>query len=315
MRIRRQRAWSPIPTPVKILLSLVLIVGMSFSLAWVWHTTQQSVAAEAAENAGDAAEAEATQDTASGQQPALETAAAPQAAPATSAPSPEPASEGSEADGDEESEAPAEMEGAVPQSEPVSQSYFDDAIFFGDSISTGIPLYHIADNAAVVAMTGINTDNINYKQAIDPGDGNRVTFIEAAKLHGPRSKVYILLGGNGIGYDKETFISGYKQFLDSVKELYPDAIIYLQGMTPVTADYVNEFDPELDNDKIDDYNIEIMELARREKVYYLDIGSALKDETGTLPKEASPLDGMHFSPEYYHKWFDYLKTHTVEAKK
>ena len=38
----------------------------------------------------------------------------------------------------------------------------------------------------------------------------------------------------------------------------------------------------------------------------------MKDENGMLPDEASPADGMHFGPDYYTKWFEYLKTHTVE---
>jgi lysophospholipase L1-like esterase len=214
-------------------------------------------------------------------------------------------------------DAPVTLEksSAVPESEPVEPSYFDDAIFFGDSISTGIQLYHIADNAAVVAMTGINPYNVNTNAVIpvEVGSEERVTFLEAAKAYGERGKVYIMLGGNGIALDKELFIDGYRTFVESVKKMYPNAVIYLQGMTPVTADYVNEYDPslEIDNATINDYNLEILALAEEQGVYYLDVGSALKDESGALPKEASPLDGMHFSPEYYVKWFDYLKAHTV----
>lgn len=201
----------------------------------------------------------------------------------------------------------------VPASDPVDSSYFDDAIFIGDSISTGIPLYHIADNAAVVAVTGINPDNINYKKCVDIGEEERVTVLEAAATHGARSKVYIMLGDNGIGYEKQSFISSYRLFVDSVKKLYPDAVIYLQSMTPVVEGYVNQFDPTMNNDKIDEYNRAIMELAEQESVYYLDVGSALKNKNGALPDEASPVDGLHFSAEYYQKWFDYLKTHTVSA--
>lgn len=314
MRVIRQRGHNRIPLPLKIILSVTLIVGMSFSLAWVWHTTQQSVAAENIQEP----------------QPADSPSVPPEdEAPAVSQVTVQTADLPEESDAEQsgEAEQPEDagqtvFDGAVPKSDPVGQSYFDDAIFIGDSISTGIPLYHLADNAAVVAMTGINTDNINYKEVIDrisvglEGEG-RVTFIEAAKQYVPRSKVYIMLGGNGIGFDKETFIDGYETFLGSVREVFPDAIIYLQSMTPVTADYVNEFDPELNNAKIDDYNLEIMALAKRFGAYYLDVASALKDETGALPKEASPLDGMHFSPEYYNKWFDYLKTHAIkdEVKK
>lgn len=300
MRVQRQRSGNRVPLAVKILISLLLIVGISFTLAWVWHTTQQSALTEPGEGRW------------------VETEAPSQEEPSQAAQAAAPPSEESEESAGEESAPPAAQplfEGAVPASAAVDKSYFDDAIFFGDSISDGIKLYNVADNAAVVAMTGINTDNINYKKVIDVGGEERVTILEAAVQEGPRKKVYIMLGGNGIGFEKASFIKGYRTFVDSVKEMYPDAVIYLQSMTPVVDDYVNEFDPEMNNQKIDEYNLEILALAKSEQVYYLDVASAFKDENGALPDEASPVDGIHFVPEYYHKWFDYLRTHTVEDKK
>lgn len=308
MRIQRQRDYNRLHPLLKIGLGIVLVVGVSFCLAWVWHTTEFSAAMEEQSL------------------PLRE----PFELPVSSEPEiqePEPKPEPEEPSSSPELESSGEMESsvpdsqvlfpdAVPPSDPVGADYFDDAIFFGDSITTGIPLYHIADNAAVVAMTGINPENINYKECIEvtteDGAEQLLTVLEAARLlYGERNKIYIMLGGNGTGYDKETFISNYKRFLDSVKAQYPGATIYLQSMTPVVEGYQNRFDPGLNNDKIDEYNLEIMALAKREKVFYLDVASALKDETGALPKEASPVDGMHFQPEYYMKWFDYLKTHTV----
>lgn len=292
LRIYRQQG-SSYPL-MKILLAVVLLVGISLSLAWVWHTTQQKSIAPPSQN----------QNNPSG---LLESVSSTTASPSASEPEAAPPEKPPE-------QTPASLSGAVPASEPVENTYFDDAIFFGDSISTGISLYHIADNTAVVAMTGINPDNINYKEVIDADDGSdrRLTVLDAAKAHGARKKVYIMLGGNGIGYDIKTFITGYRTFLTSVKAQYPDAVIYLQSMTPVVADYVNEFDPTMNNEKIDTYNLEICKLAQEEGVYYLDVASAFKDETGALPKEASPVDGLHFTPEYYAKWFAYLKKHTVE---
>ena len=37
---------------------------------------------------------------------------------------------------------------------------------------------------------------------------------------------------------------------------------------------------------------------------------AIKDENGALPADATS-DGLHIGTDYYIKWFDYLKTHTV----
>ena len=203
---------------------------------------------------------------------------------------------------------------ALPQNpKKVTKSYFDDALFFGDSLSVGIPLYHVMDNTAVIAFQGINPININTKEAVDvKGDGNRVTMLNAAKAQYPdRKKVYIMLGGNGLDLDEESFISGYKTFLQSVKQAYPGAKIFIQTMTPVT-DNAHLVYPSVSNEKIDRYNLAIMALAQEEKVYFVDVAAALMNAEGKLPLEASPADGMHIGGEYYHKWFDYLMSHTVE---
>ena len=44
----------------------------------------------------------------------------------------------------------------VPESDWASTSYFDDAVFVGDSITDGIKLYGVMNNATVIAHTGIN---------------------------------------------------------------------------------------------------------------------------------------------------------------
>ncbi|MFR1480880.1 MAG: hypothetical protein ACLSB9_36975 [Hydrogeniiclostridium mannosilyticum] len=48
----------------------------------------------------------------------------------------------------------------VPKSPPVTDSYFDDAVFIGDSISEGIELYGLMDNATIVAHTGLNPQTV-----------------------------------------------------------------------------------------------------------------------------------------------------------
>lgn len=305
MRVQRRRSQSRFAPLLKILLCLVLIVGMAFCIAWVWQTTERAVEEESPPVSADA----------SPPPDPVPDEAVPSVSESAPVPPPEEESEPPEESGEEAPPADKPVfDGAVPESAAVDNRYFDDAIFLGDSISTGIPLYHVADNAAVVAMTGIGPENISTKECIDIGGERRVTVLEAAKAHGERAKVYIMLGGNGLGNSKDAFVAGYRTFLDAVKEQYPKAVIYLQSITPVVEGYVNEIDPTIDNAKIDEYNLEIMALAKQEHVYYLDVAEALKDETGALPAEASPYDGMHFSPEYYARWFAYLKTHTIATE-
>lgn len=202
---------------------------------------------------------------------------------------------------------------ALPQTaQKTDKSYYDDALFFGDSISVGIPGYHVMENAAVVAFQGINTININTKEVIDVnGDGNRVTMLQAAKTQYPdKSKIYIMLGSNGLGYDKQPFIQGYADFIDAVKAAYPGAKIYIESMLPVTVNAHTVY-PTVSNEKINEYNIAIMELAKSKGAYFVDTAVSVMDDAGRLPTEASPSDGMHIGPEYYLKMFDYLSWHTA----
>lgn len=200
--------------------------------------------------------------------------------------------------------------GQVPESEAVTDSYFDDAAFVGDSITEGVALYEVMSNATVIAAKGINPDTVFKEDQIRTKDGY-VSVLQALEQADP-AKIYILFGANGVGwFTPEHFRESYSEFVDEVKAQHPDSIIYLQSITPVTKDYTGSSDQEINNDKINEYNQIIAEIAEEKGVYYLDIASALKGEDGCLPDEASN-DGMHFTPEYYLKWFAYLKTHTVQ---
>ena len=201
------------------------------------------------------------------------------------------------------------FEGAVPESAAVSQNYFDDAVFVGDSITEGMTIYSGMSNAKILAYTGINFSTISTTPVLKQEDGTRVTIMD--ELGKARyNKVYVMLGGNEVGYmDENSFIQRYEKVLEQVEALQSGAIIYVQSMTPVTE--TNGYN--LDNDRIDEYNQAILEMCKRRGLYFLNVAECMKDSRGMLPTEASPKDGMHFGQEYFDKWFAYLKTHTVDG--
>ncbi len=201
------------------------------------------------------------------------------------------------------------FEGAVPVSDWVSSDYFNDAVFVGDSISTGIELYGVMDGTTVLAGTGANLGSVYTEPYVKQEDGSRIAIMDGLKQAQFR-KVYILLGGNEVrDVEKSRFIERYASLLDDVKELQPDALIYVQSILPVTRN--NNYN--MDNDRIDEFNQALLTLCGEKQVYYLNVAECMKDENGMLPDAASPADGMHFGPEYYNKWFDYLKQHTVSV--
>lgn len=196
----------------------------------------------------------------------------------------------------------------VPLQPRVDNSFFNSAMFVGDSITTGIDLYSIIKGAPVVAYTGINTNTVLTRQVIKTSQG-KITFLQQMAKYNPKH-IYIMMGINGIAFQsKSNLISGYSKFVDKVKAQHPNAIIYLQSILPVTAKKQSK-DGRFANSKINDYNAAIAKLAKEKGVYYLNVAEAFKDGSGNLPAAASS-DGIHFGPAYYRRWIEYLKTHTV----
>lgn len=197
----------------------------------------------------------------------------------------------------------------VPLQPCVDNSFFNDVMFVGDSITTGIDLYDIVNGCSVIAYTGINTSTILSKAVVRNKQGTKVTFLNAMKEYNPKH-IFIMLGINGIAFQsKENFLTGYRQFVDAVKAQHPNAIIYLQSILPVTNKKQNS-DSRFANSKINSYNEGIQALALEKNVYYLNVAEAFKDAYGNLPSKASS-DGVHFGPAHYRLWIEYLKRHTV----
>ncbi len=200
----------------------------------------------------------------------------------------------------------------VPVSQKVDISYFDDAMFIGDSITDGISIFAPSNNATVIANTGINPSTMLTSKVFELPSGETVTLLDAAKEVDAK-KIYIMIGANGISWiGKESFINQYSQIVQRLKEDHPEAIIYVQSILPVTKAR-SDSEPTLSNLKIDDYNASLLEMTQELEVYYLNVAEAIKDSTGSLPHEASPNDGIHFGAPTYQKWFDYLMTHVVNA--
>lgn len=201
---------------------------------------------------------------------------------------------------------------AVPVSIKVSESYFDDALFIGDSITTGISLYGILNNGTVLASKGVNPSSL-LNNKVELPDGSKENLLDLAKEENPK-KIYIHIGANGVAFIAEdTFISLYSQIIQRLKEDHPDTVIYVQSIFPVTK-AMADANPQYSNDKIDDYNLAIMEMTKEQEVYYLNVAEVLKGPDGALPNEVSPTDGMHFGPATYRVWMDYLLNHVVDAE-
>ena len=202
----------------------------------------------------------------------------------------------------------------APETDAVDDSWFDDAVFLGDSRTDGLRLYGGVPGADFIQHTGITVFDVDTKDRIRI-DGQTYTMMEALGLK-QYGKVYVMLGINELGYfNDNAFATAYADMVDEIRAIQPDAVVYLQNLVSVNPDKcaANNQPYYVTNEQIAVYNDIIADVAAEKHAVLVDVNAALVDETGILPAEGS-TDGVHFTKDYYIKWYDYLKIHTVDPE-
>ena len=107
--------------------------------------------------------------------------------------------ETTEATSEETTEAPSsssdrsyDYSSPVPQSAPVDDSYFSDAVFMGDSRTEGFALFSGLDTMTTYASRGLNVSTVFTDATIDL-NGTMVTAIDALR-NTSFSKLYRMFG-------------------------------------------------------------------------------------------------------------------------
>ncbi len=189
-------------------------------------------------------------------------------------------------------------------------SYFDDAVFIGDSRMVGVAYFSGITNGHFLAKTSMN---IFWMMNTAPETDTTVSSVREGLMKEQYGKVYILTGINEVGSgDPKYFTDAYRKVLAEIRELQPDAVIYVHAVTHVTA-AMSAGSPVFNNERIDERNEALKQMAVEEKVVFIDINEAFDDENGCLPAE-NTWDGIHPSANLYPLWKEYLLSHTVELE-
>lgn len=182
----------------------------------------------------------------------------------------------------------------APQEEELKDpSFFSDALFLGDSITTGLELYDVLVDTPVVASLGMG-----LRSAKD-----EVPTIQQAN---PK-RVFMLMGINDLAdYSRsvDQIAADYVEFYKTLRDALPETTIYVEGLFPIAQKYDNSKN-QITNEKIDQFNAKIREGIDNNRVYYVDLSASLKDENGQLHDEVT-LDGMHLKKSYYGYWMNLL---------
>lgn len=200
----------------------------------------------------------------------------------------------------------------APKTDPVDMDYFSDALFIGDSRTHGLELYSGVKGATFYVYTGLSIFGVNNPGLVTV-DGQDYSIVEALEK-GPRfGKVYIAFGMNELGYyNEENYLRTFGVFIEEVKALQPNAVVYLQNLAPVDEAKCKVYGQAscVTNSRIETFNQLFAQLAREHQVVLVDVYGALTAD-GPLPDDATS-DGIHFKRPWYETWLTCLMEHTVD---
>ena len=205
----------------------------------------------------------------------------------------------------------------VTESEPVDLSYFDSAVFLGDSLTQGLQIYDTGlPNAHYCAYRGVGPNAVVNGTTCTRIDGVQEVPLEALASYAPKS-VYILLGTNVLTQDTDytSFLNYYSLMLDNIRALLPDADIYVQSITPVRPEVsAGAGHSGMYGARFIRVNNDLAALAVEKGCYFLDLWEVLADANGDLKAEYAQPDGYHLLPEGYAAWVSYLRTHVAHTE-
>lgn len=206
----------------------------------------------------------------------------------------------------------------------LGDSYFDDAVFVGDSISLKLKNYVTKQRnrspgffggAQFLTVGGLGSGNVQLP--VGPGtlhpayNGEKMLLEDSVAATGAK-KMYIMFGMNDIvPYGVEGAVENLETLIDKILEKSPGLCVAVENVTPILTDKQQR---NLNNASISEYNEALEEFCARRGFEYLDIASQLTDSDGGLVYsycgDAQGL-GMHLSDAGCLPWIDYLRSHPV----
>ena len=194
----------------------------------------------------------------------------------------------------------------VPAGAAVADSYFANALFVGESHIGGMRTLTDAIPPARVCYSN--------SASVQNGIDMKLTYGSETKalseiLKDKFDSIYLQFGLNELGFQsKSAFYDYYSSLIKSIREVQPDARIYLLTVLPVSAS-VNAAG-SYTNEAVKTYNQYISTIAAEQKLFVVDIGSAYTDDAGCLKKECTD-NGTNVNYTCYNIWREYLLTHTA----
>lgn len=182
---------------------------------------------------------------------------------------------------------------------PIRQSLFNicpktkaDIVFIGDSITQRcewnelLPKYKVKNR-------GIGNDT-------SFGVLNRIN--DDITVYNP-DKIFIMIGINDLeqGGVIKDIVGNYDEILKKLKDLLPNTSVYIQSVLPVNSKL-----REISNKVVQSLNNELVKLAQKYQVPFIDLYSLMIDDENQLKTDLS-IDGVHLMGQAYKIWIDKIR--------
>ena len=199
----------------------------------------------------------------------------------------------------------------LKETENKGNEYFNKITMVGDSNTMNMYLNGYLNGIRAWAIPCLHASTMHSWDINLYGLGLKMKLIDAVKTYQPEIMILNLGTFSTTWIQETTFIDKANLIIEQIKETSPNTKLILSSIYPIKkGENINKFTQE----KINRYNFLILEMANKHKVKYLDIASALKDETGY----GNPLyfveDNFHLTLLGHSAVKEYIKTHALEEE-
>lgn len=190
--------------------------------------------------------------------------------------------------------------------------YLNDTLFLGDSNTVRlynnglISLQQFCAKEVIGTQVALNEGIVTFKK-----DSNHYTIPQAVAMMKPR-RVVMTFGTNDTGMEVSDFIAHYTALIQAIQQSYPYTDIIVNTVPPVPADHSNY--PHMDQAKIDDFNMALLDMCEQMGVRFLNSAEALKGSDGYGIADYYTSGDIHLKSAGLKAVLNYLRTHALQTE-
>ena len=190
--------------------------------------------------------------------------------------------------------------------------YLNDTLFLGDSNTVRLYNNGLISLQQFCAREGIGTQvALNEGIVTFKGDNNHYTIAQAVAKMKPR-RVVMTFGTNDTGMEVQDFISNYTALVQAVQAAYPYTDIIVNTVPPIPENHSSY--PHMDQAKIDDFNMALLNMCEQLGLKFLNTAETLKGENGYGNPDYYTDGDIHLKSAGLKAALTYLRTHAYQTE-